>query len=237
MLVKKWMTEHVITLEEEEPITRAIQLLKEHQIRRIPITRGGKLVGIVTQTDIKEATPPQFAGVDLKELYDLFLSLKVKDIMTPDPITVSPEDTIEKASVLMLENKISGLPVVNENNYVIGIITQTDIFKLFVQLTGAYFSPYHVALYVSSPCQLPEILEIFKNLQINIYTIFCWRDELCIDDTCKKRVFIRFQAVEEAKIKEALEKLGAKFEIAEFKKDDIKDIPKKLKEEKELLIF
>ncbi|QER42878.1 CBS domain-containing protein [Thermodesulfobacterium sp. TA1] len=237
MLVKDWMTEPVITLEEDEPVTKAIQLLKQYKIRRIPITKEGKLVGIITHTDLKEATPPQFAGIDLKELYELFLSLKVKDIMTPNPITVSPEDTIERASILMLENKISGLPVVNENLYVIGIITQVDIFKLFVQLTGAYFSPYHVALYANSLNAVPEILEIFRNLQVNIYTIFVWRDELCIEDTCKRRIFIRFQAVGEQKITELLEKLGAKFQIVEFKKDDISNISPKPKEEKNLLIF
>lgn len=230
MLVKYWMTENVITLDEEEPISRAVQIMKEFKIRRIPITKGGKLTGIITINDVKEAVPSKVLGVDLKELYELFLSLKVKDVMTPDPLTVSPEDTVEKASILMLENKISGLPVVNQEKYVIGIITQTDLFKLFVNLTGAYFSPYHIAVYVDNIEEVSNILSIFKNLNAQVFSFLCWKCDFCGDDPYKRRLFIRFH-IDERDIKTLLSQIEGRYKIAEFKKEDLAEISiKKLRE-------
>ena len=88
---------------------------------------NGKLTGIVTNTDIKTATPPKFAPVEIQEFYQLFSELPLKEIMTKDPITVYPEDSIEKAAILMLENKISGLPVINKDKYI--QITSTKLQK------------------------------------------------------------------------------------------------------------
>ncbi|MFN4131525.1 MAG: CBS domain-containing protein, partial [Caldimicrobium sp.] len=123
MLVKDWMSEHVITLDENTSILKAIQLLKEHKIRRIPVTRDNKLVGIITDRDIKEVAPSKTTTFEVHELYYILSELKLKDIMTKDPITVHPDDTVEYAAVLMLENKISGLPVVDKEGHVVGIIT------------------------------------------------------------------------------------------------------------------
>lgn len=236
MLVKYWMTENVITLDEEEPISRAIQIMKDFKIRRIPITKNGKLTGIVTINDIKEAVPSKVLGVDLKDLYELFLSLKVKDIMTPDPITVYPEDTIEKASILMLENKISGLPVVNPENYVIGIITQTDLFKLFVNLTGAYLSPYHITIYINTLNEVNHILELFRSVNAQIFSFLCWKCEFCEDDPYKRRLFIKFYLSED-NINLLLSQIENKYQIIEFKKESIEEIPRKKIREKDFIVF
>jgi len=126
MLVKDWMSKEVIVLDENASIMKASQIMKENNIRRIPVVRGGRLVGIISDRDIKEATPSKATALDVHELYYLLAEVRVKDIMTPDPITVRPEDTVEYAAVLMLENRISGLPVVDEKGQVVGIITQTD---------------------------------------------------------------------------------------------------------------
>lgn len=236
MLVKYWMTENVITLDEEEPISRAVQIMKEFKIRRIPITKDGKLTGMLTINDVKEAVPSKVLGIDLKELYELFLSLKVRDVMTPDPITVSPEDTVEKASILMLENKISGLPVVNQENYVIGIITQTDLFKLFVNLTGAYFSPYHIAVYIDNIEEVSNILSIFKNLNAQVFSFLCWKCDFCGDDPYKRRLFIRFHMDEEA-IKRLLSQIKGRYEIAEFKRENLSEISRKRLKEREFILL
>jgi acetoin utilization protein AcuB len=239
MLVRNWMSEPVITLEEDEPIIKAFQILKEFKIRRIPITKNGKLTGIVTNTDIKTATPPKFAPVEIQEFYQLFSELPLKEIMTKDPITVYPEDSIEKAAILMLENKISGLPVINKDKYVVGIITQTDIFKLYVNISGAYYSPFQITLFINSTDDLPEILKIFNDLNIVIYSVLSWKDELCYEDECKRKLFIRFNGADEIAVKKLKDILESKYQIISFKKEDISDLPrKKITEDiEEIFIF
>jgi len=227
MLVKTWMSEPVITLEEDEPVIKALQILKEFKIRRIPITKDGKLSGIVTLTDLKAVTPPKIELPGLKEFFEEFAQLKVGDIMTRNPITVYPDDTIEKASILMLENKISGLPVITPQRYVVGIITQTDIFKLFVNITGVYYSPYQITLFINCTEDIPRILEIFKKFNIIIYSLLQWKDEFCCEDECQRKLFIRFNFVDEKTLEALKKELSKEFTILSFKKDDIANLPKK----------
>ncbi|MGB9762053.1 MAG: CBS domain-containing protein [Caldimicrobium sp.] len=241
MLVKDWMSEHVITLDENTSIMKAIQVLKEHKIRRIPVTRDGKLSGIVTDRDIKEVTPSKITTFEVHELYYLLSELKLKDIMTKDPITVYPDDTVEYAAVLMLENKISGLPVINREGYVVGIITQTDIFKLFVNITGIYYSPYQISLLINHPNELTELFEIFKKLGLSLYSFLTWKEEMAfpIEDDQKelksehkRLVFIRPEEINKEKFEILTEELKKKFKVFYAIKEDISKLPqRKISEE------
>lgn len=237
MLVRDWMSEHVITLDENVSIMKAIQVLKEHKIRRIPVTREGKLVGIVTDRDIKEATPSKITTFEVHELYYLLSELKLKDIMTKDPLTVRPDDTVEYAAVLMLENKISGLPVVNEEGQVVGIITQTDIFKLFVNITGIYYSPYQISLLINHSYELSDLFDILKRFQVSIYSLLTWKEEMALpmesavqeekpSDT-KRLVFIRFEEVSSEKLELVLKELNQRFRVIYCIKEDISKLPHK----------
>ena len=114
MLVKGWMTSDVITIDEDTSMMKASQIMKENNIRRLPVMHKGKLVGMVTDRDIKEASPSKATTLDVHELYYLLSELKVKDIMKKNLVTIGPEETVEKAAVKMLEHRISGLPVVND---------------------------------------------------------------------------------------------------------------------------
>ncbi|MGC9141307.1 MAG: CBS domain-containing protein [Caldimicrobium sp.] len=241
MLVKDWMSEHIITLDENTSIMKAIQVLKEHKIRRIPVTRDGKLSGIVTDRDIKEVTPSKITTFEVHELYYLLSELKLKDIMTKDPITVYPDDTVEYAAVLMLENKISGLPVINREGYVVGIITQTDIFKLFVNITGIYYSPYQISLLINHPNELTELFEIFKKLGLSLYSFLTWKEEMAfpIEDDQKelksehkRLVFIRPEEINKEKFEILTEELKKKFKVFYAIKEDISKLPqRKISEE------
>ncbi len=238
LLVQHWMTEEVITLDENETVIKAIQILKEFKVRRIPITRNGKLTGIITISDIREATPSKITAFDIHEFYYLLSEIKVKDIMTKDPIVVYPDDTVEYAAVLMLENKISGLPVINKDGFVVGVITQTDIFKIFVNITGVYQSPFQVSLIVNSYLEIKNVLEIFERLKVEIYSLLSWKDELCYSEACKRRVFIRFKEPEEETLNKLFESLKNRFEIITFRKDNIERLPRKpQKLEEEISIF
>jgi acetoin utilization protein AcuB len=243
MLVKDWMSEPVITLEENTPIIKAIQVLKEHKIRRIPVTRDGKLVGIVTDRDIKEAAPSKSNLMELHEQYYLLSELKLKDIMTKELITVSPDDTIEYAAVLMLENKISGLPIVDKEGHVVGIITQTDIFKLFVKMIGVYQSPEQLALVVNSAEDLCQVISIFKKHRITIYSVLSWKEEMVFSVEGEKwpnfnekkgrYVFLRFSKTDPEILELLLSELKEKYYLLYHRVEDIHQLPKKNKSQEE----
>ncbi|NPA40309.1 MAG: CBS domain-containing protein [Thermodesulfobacteria bacterium] len=218
MKVKDWMTENVIVLDEDDSVVKAMQVFKEHQIRRIPVVKDGKLVGIITDRDIKSTTPPKSFSMDMYETYYLISTLKLRDIMTPNPITVFPEDEIEKAAILMLEYKISGLPVVDEEKHVLGIITQTDIFKAFVSMSGAYFEGYKVMLSISSYSDLLKLIEILKKFNVPIgglYNLICWKEEDCMEENCKREVILKLN-VDEETYNQIKQELCENFEVYYF---------------------
>ena len=132
-LVKNWMTREVITLAPDTTLPEAHRLMSDYQIRRIPVVNEGRLVGIVTLGDVREAEPSDATSLSIWEMNYLLTQLKVAAVMTQNPITISPFATISEAAWAMLEYKVSGLPVVDENEKVVGIITESDIFRLVVQ--------------------------------------------------------------------------------------------------------
>jgi len=134
MMVKDWMTKRVITVAPETSLPDAHRLMKINHIRRLPVVdKKGRILGIVTLGDIREASPSDATTLSVWELHYLLSKLTVGKIMTPNPITVKPDSTIRQAAQLMLEHKIGGLPVVDDDNKVVGIITESDIFRLLVE--------------------------------------------------------------------------------------------------------
>jgi CBS domain-containing protein len=129
-LVKDWMTKEVVTISPDETLPEAHRIMKERKIRRLPVLKNGQLVGIITRGDVRGAEPSGATSLSIWEVNFLLARLKVLEIMTPNPSTISPDETIGEAARLMLENKISGLPVVDSAGQVVGIITESDIFRL-----------------------------------------------------------------------------------------------------------
>jgi acetoin utilization protein AcuB len=144
MLIKEYMTPDPITVGEDTSIIDAAELMRKKKIRRFPVLRGKQLVGIVTDRDLRSAAPSQLIKFNdaerelAPELHSLFSRIKVGLIMTRDVVTVAPERTIATASLLMLKQRISGLPVVDSANELVGIITERDIFKVLVDFSGIY---------------------------------------------------------------------------------------------------
>ena len=126
MLVREWMTSPAVVvppeMEAQEALDRMIQL-RHH---RLPVERDGRIVGIVARSDLE-------AKLGWDRMAWRRLDRRVEDAMTPNPYTVAPEDPLDKAVDLMLHHKIGGIPVV-ENGRIIGIITETDVFRAFVQV-------------------------------------------------------------------------------------------------------
>ncbi|MGW8317640.1 MAG: CBS domain-containing protein [Candidatus Promineifilaceae bacterium] len=132
LLIKDWMTPNVVTATPQTTLPEAHRLMKENRIRRLPVISDGQLVGIITRGDVRGAEPSEATSLSIWELNYLLAKLQIQEIMTRNPFTVSPEATISEAAQLMLDNKISGLPVVDDSGRVVGIITESDIFRLVV---------------------------------------------------------------------------------------------------------
>ena len=129
--VREWMTSNPITITQQTTLPEAHRLMREHKIRRLPVVNKGKLVGIVTLGDIREARPSDATTLSVYELNYLLDQVTAKEFMTHDPITISLNATIGEAARLMVEHKIGGLPVV-EDDELVGIITETDFCRLLM---------------------------------------------------------------------------------------------------------
>lgn len=132
--IRYWMRTPAITINLAAPLSEALALMREHDIRRLPVVVDtGELRGIITQGDIRGADIMRVAGLDPVDIAQALRNVKVYEVMTEDPIAVTPETGLREAALLMIENKIGGLPVIDENKRVIGIITESDLFEALVQ--------------------------------------------------------------------------------------------------------
>jgi len=212
MLVKDWMTTDVITVHEDTPITKASIIMKERNIRSLPVVnKEGKLLGIVTDRHLKAALPSKATTLDIYELHHLISRIKVKDLMTRDPVFVRPDETVELAAVLMLENRISSLPVINEEDSLMGIITQTDIFKVLINITGVYSGGMQFAFSLEDrPGSIREVADLIRSHGGRLVSIL---------STCetaehgRHNVYIRTRFLPEDKTRDLVRDLENKFVV------------------------
>ena len=135
MFVAQWMTPAPKSVSSKTPVMEAMQLLRKGGYRRLPVVDGGRLVGIVTDRDLKDATPSSANTLSVYELNYQLSKLVVREVMTTPVVTVSPEDPVEQASLLMEAHKVSGLPVV-AGSRLTGMLTITDMLRAFVAMLG-----------------------------------------------------------------------------------------------------
>lgn len=140
-LVRNWMTPDPVTITPNTTLPQAQQIMMEKNVRRLPVEWNGELVGILTLGDIREAKPSEANTLSVYELNYLLDRLTVKSIMTTEPITVSPDSTIEQAAGIMYQKKIGGIPVI-EQDKLVGIITETDLCRLIVTEGPKLIHPY-----------------------------------------------------------------------------------------------
>lgn len=135
-LVKDLMTGEIITVTPKTSLKEAHRLMNNHRIRRLPVVDRDQVVGIITLGDVREAEPSGATSLTVWEINYLLSELTVQKVMTRNPTTVSPDDTVARAAGLMLEGRISGLPVVDDKGKIVGIISEADIFRYVVQEWG-----------------------------------------------------------------------------------------------------
>ena len=157
MLVGERMSRPPVTIGPEMSIHDALALFKKERIRRAPVIKGGKLVGIVSDKDLLNASPSPATTLSVWEMNYLLSKLTVSEVMTKQVTTVAEDTPIEEAARIMADNKIGGLPVV-KGSRVVGIITETDLFKLFIELMGAREKGVRVTAFVEDqPGMLAQV--------------------------------------------------------------------------------
>ena len=137
MLVRERMSREPVTITSDVSVPDALRLMRERKVRRLPVLDShGKLVGIVSDQDLLYASPSPVSSLSVWEMHYLLAKLKVEEVMTRKVITVAEDTPLEEAARIMADNKIGGLPVMREDKLV-GIVTETDLFKAFLELLGA----------------------------------------------------------------------------------------------------
>ena len=220
MLIKDWMSKSPVTAKPATSIMKAAKLMKENGFGRLPVVDDdGRLVGIVSDRDIKEASPSKATTLDMHELYYLLSEIKVADIMTKTVISIGPEDTVEKAAVLMLRHTVGGMPVIDADRKVVGVITDSDIFKVLVSITGVLSGGMQFAFELPNASgSLKTVLDDLKASDVRILSILTNYDDAKPD---MRTVYIRVHPMDDAKAKNVIERLKAHHNLLYWAKDEI----------------
>jgi acetoin utilization protein AcuB len=159
MLVGERMSHPIISIAPDMPVHDALNMFKREHIRRSPVVKDGKLLGIVSDHDLLNASPSQASSLSVWEMNYLLSKITVKEVMSKKVLTVDETTPIEEAARVMADNKVGGLPVMRDG-HVVGIITETDLFKIFLELMGAREKGIRItALIEDKPGQLSKITE------------------------------------------------------------------------------
>jgi len=220
MIIKDWMTKDVITVDPEASMMRAAKMMKEKGIRRLPVVDAkGKVVGMLSDRDVKEASPSKATTLDVHELYYLLSEIKVKNIMTPNPITIRDTDTVVRCAAIMHDKKISGLPVLDESGALVGIMTQNEVYKVLLSITGVYHGGIQFGLKL--PDQrgtLKEVLDCLRAHKAGVISILTSYDRV---EKGYREVFIRIMDMEKALLNELQKELSGKYEMEFWVRDNI----------------
>jgi acetoin utilization protein AcuB len=210
MLVKNWMSAGLISVDPENSMAHANRLLSTHHIHRLPvITRRGRLVGIVSDRDLKRAGASDATTLSVHELAHLLSKVKVSDIMTADPWTITADDTIENAAQMMLSNSVSGLPVTDDLGKVVAVITQNDIFRALIMLTGAQQGGVQIALNLpDQPGVIKQVHDIIRHYEGRIVSILTSCNQV---PNGRRKVYFRIKGLDQeqvADVKRRVSQLG-----------------------------
>lgn len=171
MLVRDRMTAPAVTIDPKTPIYDALALMKARRIRRFPVVKGRRLVGIVTWTDLMRASPSPATSLTVWEIPYLLMKAPVSEVMSRTVITVSPTATIEEAAVLMRRHKFGGMPVVEEGA-VVGVVTESDIFDAFIDLMGLRRGGARLTIELDSRVDaLDEVVRTIRECDIRIHSL------------------------------------------------------------------
>jgi acetoin utilization protein AcuB len=207
MFVGERMSRPVISVSPDDPINEVLAMFRNEHIRRAPVMKDGKLVGIISDRDLLNASPSSATTLSVWELNYLISKVKVKDVMTKKVITVNADIPIEEAARIMADKKIGGLPVVSSDK-VVGMITETDLFKTLLELMGARQKATRVTVTVPDrPGELAKITKAIANNGGDFISFGIFSGP----DTDSRVVTFKVQGMKKEKVREVLEDVVLKF--------------------------
>lgn len=208
MLVRHFMTPKVITIDADDSMQKAIDMLKTYRINMMPVVEYGHLVGVISDSDLKRASPSDATDLEIHELKYLLNKIKVRDIMTPKVISVPPDFTIEETAEVLLQHDISGVPVIDHRGALVGIITRDDLFKALISLSGLAKRGIQFAFEIEDrPGSIKELTDIIREAGGRIASI------LSSSDRARegwRQVFIRAYDLPRDKLPELIKTLQNK---------------------------
>ena len=213
MLVGDRMTKRPVTITEDTSLDTALELMHSENVRRLPVLdKTGQLVGIVSELDLLKASPSPATSLSIYELPYLLSRLKMRDIMTRDVITVTEDTPLEEAALVMAESKVGGLPVMRGDKLV-GIITETDLFKIFLEMLGARVEGVRVSMLVpEEKGMLAKIAAKVAEIDGNIVA----QGNIMGEDPTNRQLTIKVTDVSEEKLVSAMSDLGLKILDARY---------------------
>ena len=207
MFVGERMSRPVISVSPDEPINEVLAMFREEHIRRAPVMKDDKLVGIVAERDLLNASPSSVTTLSVWEMNYLISKVTVKNVMTKKVITVDRDTPIEEAARIMADKKIGGLPVMSADK-VVGMITETDLFKIFLELMGARQKATRVTVTIPAvPGELAKITGAISHNGGDFISFGMFSGP----DANSRVITFKVQGIKKEKIKEVLGGIVLKF--------------------------
>lgn len=205
MYVKNYMSSDLITVTRNTKILETLDLMKQHNLHRLPVVDGEKLVGLLTEGTVQENSPSKASSLSIHEMNYLLTKTNVDTIMIKQIITIEPDALLEQAAALMRHHNIGCLPVV-ENDKLVGIITQNDIFDAFIHLLGYYQAGCHVVIYIPKEGTgiIGKIGDTLAEADISIDQIAVYREQEDI------QIVVQVTSLDDKKVVSVLETAGYK---------------------------
>jgi acetoin utilization protein AcuB len=211
MLVKYWMHPQVMTIDADDSMEKAIKVMKQNEGRMLPVTRQGRLVGVLTDRDLKRASASEATSLEVHELLYLISKIKVANIMSAPAISVPPDFTVEETAEVLIRHRISGVPVVDMDGAIVGTISQTEINRLIVALTGLGLRGIQFAFLVpDTPGSIKELADVIRAYNGRLLSILTAYDRV---PEGYRKVYIRVFDIDRAKLPEMLADLRAKSKL------------------------
>ena len=206
MFVANRMAKNPITVTPETKVDAARELMKKHHFRRLPVVdEDGRLVGFLSDRDIMRVSPSPATTLSRYEITSLLAKMRIEDIMQKNVVSVNEDATIEEAALIMYNHKIGGLPVISSVGVVVGVITETDIFKTFVDVMGLTHGKTRFTI-----ADVGDKVGVVRDLAGAISDCGCNIDSLvtCQQEDGNYEIVVRFDTVDSDAVRRKLEEKG-----------------------------
>jgi acetoin utilization protein AcuB len=206
------MRRSLVSVAQTDTLDHALTTLKRFNIRHLPVVKGDRVVGIVSDRDVKRAAPSPFDYPTAEEFRAFTSAVTVKEIMTKEVVTVAPLTPIEEAAGLMNQKRIGALPVVQEGRLV-GMLTETDVLGVMTEMMGATQTASRVEIEIpASPGTLTEVIGIVEAQQVEIASLVT----LPAREGARRLLILRLRTINPDPVVRALEERGYPQVVGEF---------------------